>query len=189
MKDSRPRTKKRTVTKSKSTIYVPQVTTIIPEGFYLIIDTREQLPLFDNPSKELEDRIIRKALPYGDYSVKGFETLIFAERKKISDLVPYVTTNLLETINKLKGCERARGYLTIEAKESQVLQWHDHTDVSPQAIRGGLAALESIYHLSTYYTPNRTQMERWILDRFIKFYTFMRSDKISPLELANEKIR
>lgn len=48
-------------------------------GFCIVIDTREQKPYkFDVPTE-------RKALPAGDYSVKGLEDRVVVERKTLID--------------------------------------------------------------------------------------------------------
>ena len=52
------------------------------EPFTVVVDSREQNPL-DFGSWPT----ITKALPTGDYSVAGIETLIAIERKSLSDLV------------------------------------------------------------------------------------------------------
>ncbi len=67
-----------------------------PDGFCLVIDTREQLP-YSWPGIPT----VRKALPLGDYSVLGLENRIGVERKSHADFVATVTTRHRQFFDRL----------------------------------------------------------------------------------------
>jgi ERCC4-type nuclease len=70
----------------------------IPKGFQLIIDTREQLPLFE----DYDIPKIRTVIHDGDYSIKGFEDSFAVERKQVSDFFSYIGKEREKTVKKLK---------------------------------------------------------------------------------------
>jgi ERCC4-type nuclease len=72
----------------------------IPDGLVLIQDTREQKPLFTSPPDGLE--VVRDALPYGDYSMRGFEGKFCVERKQISDFYSYIGKERYRTTRKMQ---------------------------------------------------------------------------------------
>jgi len=145
-----------------------------PDGFILVVDTREQEPLFTGRlPKGLV--LVRDGLRNGDYSIRGFEDKFFVERKKVSDLLTYIARDHAKTREKL---ERCRDYefkaLVIEEEERKLLA-PDPTNmawvnINPENVRQGLASLEVRYNMHIYYAKKRIDMERWILDRAIKFY-------------------
>lgn len=148
---------------------------VIPKDMVVIIDTREQDPLFLQKNAPKGLTIVRDTLRNGDYSIRGFETSLFIERKKISDLVPYLARDHAQTRSKLERCS---GYLfkalVIEATEGDLLVPQLFTQVSPETVRQALAALEIRYGLHIYYNRSRRDTERWVLDRLIKFYNVQR---------------
>ena len=91
--------------KIKRQITPPNISTTlkkpkIPDGFILVQDTREQLPLFARLPKGL---IIKSdTLKVGDYSIEGFQDIITIERKNISDLLTFIGGERKKTIEKLK---------------------------------------------------------------------------------------
>ena len=148
-----------------------------PDGFILVIDTREQEPLFRRPPKGLVT--VRQTLHNGDYSIKGFEDRFAVERKKISDLYSYLGKESARTIEKLK---RLREYewaaLVIEADEATVLQTSPDAAIfgkmHPEAIRARLVSIEVRYGIHIYYNKSRNSISRWLLDRAVKFYNVRR---------------
>jgi len=147
--------------------------TKIPPGFTLIIDTREQLPLFQGTNRKLP--IIRKALRHGDYSVKGMEDLLFIERKQLSDLLQYVGQDRENTETKLRHIrEFYFKALIIEAREEDLIMLPNWTQVSPEAIRGFLRKVRVYYGLHVYISPKRSVLERWVLDMLTYAYIQLR---------------
>lgn len=148
-----------------------------PEGFIMVVDTREQEPLFRKPPKGLVT--IRTALKNGDYSIKGFEDVFAVERKKISDLYSYLGKESKRTQEKLR---RLMDYewaaLVIEADEATVLQTAPTSAVfgrmHPEAVRARLVSIEVRYGIHLYYNKSKRSVERWVLDRATKFYMMKR---------------
>lgn len=144
-----------------------------PSGFIIIIDTREQLPLFTTPIEGLE--IIRKKVDYGDYTIKGFEPYFAIERKMMSDFYGYIGREREKTVIKMKAFEKiiqANGFvgLVIEASEEEVYAGYGYSKVSPETARQALASFRIRYGVHTYLSESREAIERWILDNAIKFY-------------------
>lgn len=144
-----------------------------PSGFYLIVDTREQLPLFTNPIEGLE--IIKDTVHWGDYTIKGFEEYFAIERKMMSDFYGYIGREREKTVVKMKAFERmvqANGFvgLVIEASEEEVYAGYGYSKVSPETARQALASFRIRYGVHTYCSDSREAIERWILDNAIKFY-------------------
>lgn len=141
--------------------------TIIPPDFVLKIDTREQRPLFHPLPKGL--MVVRDTLHDGDYSIQGFEDSICFERKS-SDIFAYCTSESKKTRAKM---ERFRSMefvgLIIEARESDLFQFHELIKYHPEAIRGALTSFEIRYGVHIYY-GSREQCARWLLDRAVKFW-------------------
>ena len=149
----------------------------IPPGLVLIQDTREQQPLFAVPQDGLE--VVSATLPYGDYSLKGFEENFVVERKKISDFYSYIGKERERTVKKMKEFREivsSGGFVgfVIEAPESDLLTGYIMSRVSPETARQALVSFEIRYSIHIFYSRSRKDIARWILDRAIKFYKVQR---------------
>src|SRR3989304_1202183 len=151
---------------------------IIPEGFCLIIDTRENLPLFRKPPKGL--LIVRDTLRAGDYSCKGFEGNIAIERKSLNDFYGSIGNGrdrFKRELELLKGYQWAG--LVIEADEATVLSANSmYTQMHPLAVKQTIVSIELRYRINIYYSKCRADAERWALDRLIYFYTLKRKGEL-----------
>jgi DNA excision repair protein ERCC-4 len=150
---------------------------LIPKGFILVQDTREQRPLFSSPPNDLE--VISKALPYGDYSIRGFEDRFCIERKQMSDFYGYIGKEHKRTIRKMeqfRDMVTACGWagLAVEATEADLLTGFVMSRVSPETARQALVSFEVRYGVHVYYSRSRRDIARWVLDRAIKFYRIQR---------------
>jgi ERCC4-type nuclease len=142
---------------------------VYPEGFIVIVDTREQHPLFTPPPKGLT--MVRNTLLDGDYSIVGMEPHVFIERKGISDLYTYCSSERKKTQEKLgRASGRKMKLLAIEASESDILSPQMFTKVSCETVRQALVSIELRFGVHVYYNRNRREVERWLMDRMIKFY-------------------
>ncbi len=152
----------------------------IPDGMIIIQDTREQLPLFEIiPEHTGKFNLIRKKVDYGDYTIKGFESSFAIERKQISDFYGYIGKERKKTTKKMKGFQaivKAGGYaaLVIEASEADILSGFMMSTVSPNVARGFLVSWRVRYGLHTYFSRDRKDIERFVLDSMIKFYNVSR---------------
>lgn len=149
----------------------------IPAGFVLVQDTREQKPLFDQSMDGL--LVVTDTLPFGDYSLRGFEDRFCVERKQISDFFTYIGKERDRTKRKMEEFRNiisSGGYvgLVIEALESDLLSGYVMSRISPETARQALVSFEVRCGLHIYYSRSREDIKRWILDRAIKFFKTMR---------------
>jgi ERCC4-type nuclease len=149
----------------------------IPDGFMLVQDTREQKPLFAEAPEGLD--VITDTLPYGDYSIRGFEERFCVERKQMSDFYSYIgkertrTTRKMEQFREIVGSGGWAG-LVVEASEADLLTGFIMSRVSPETARQALVSFEVRYGVHVYYSRSRRDIRRWVLDRSIKFYRIQR---------------
>lgn len=149
---------------------------IIPDGMVVVVDTREQNPLWlPKPPKGLV--LCRDTLQHGDYSIKGFESKFAIERKS-TDLFAYLTserTKTKEKLQKIITCDFKA--LVIEFSEYELLyQPQFYTNISIEVIRQSLISFEIKYGLHVYYGERR-DIERKVLDWMIYYYNLQRGGK------------
>jgi ERCC4-type nuclease len=68
----------------------------------LLVDSRERIPFDFSRFEGWFEKIQRKALPVGDYTVAGMEKLCIVERKDLPDLVRSLTTERRVFIKRLR---------------------------------------------------------------------------------------
>jgi ERCC4-type nuclease len=144
-----------------------------PPDMIILQDSREQLPLFTRLPKGLT--VCSATLKVGDYTIRGLEDKIAVERKQISDLIPYCTSDHVATKAKMAKLEKMEwAALIVEARESEVYQPYRFSQASPESIRQALASF-SVKHGIHVYIGDREHIVRFMLDRFIKFYNWKHS--------------
>jgi ERCC4-type nuclease len=148
-----------------------------PEGFILVLDTREATedPLFlPRPYKGLT--IVRDTLSTGDYSIRGFESQIAVERKKLYDLLNCLGKDrdrFKREMQRLQEYEWKA--VAVETSEDELLyQHHDFSLMDPNSVRQSIVSIEIRFGVPFYFNPSREKLERWILDHLIKFYRIKR---------------
>jgi len=144
----------------------------IPDGFILIVDSREQRPLFDFSLPW----VVRGTLKTGDYSIKGFEENISIERKgNLTDFFSSITHGRdrfrreLERMAKMEW----RGLL-IEDAEIEMFKPHMHCNVHPNVIYHTVSSIEIRYGINIYYAKCKKEAQNWVLSRLTKFYRIKR---------------
>lgn len=152
----------------------PQFEFSYPEGFGLVIDTREQTPLFlPKPPKGLV--IVRNTLLVADYSILGFERTVGVERKGIDDLWTSVTVESERFQRELVTlAEYELKYLLIEGIESEYLCHRPERKISPNSIRMALCKIEACLRIPIHSSETRADAERWLLDVFIRYFRMKR---------------
>jgi ERCC4-type nuclease len=141
---------------------------VFPEGFILTQDTRECLPLFTRIPKGLT--ICSAKLDTGDYSVFGMHDKFCVERKMVSDLISFCTTEREKTKLKLARMSKMDwSALVVEARESDLYQSYLNSKVSPEVIRQSLVSFSVRWKIHVYI-GNRENCCRYILDHAIKFF-------------------
>ncbi len=150
---------------------------IFPDDFHLIVDTQEKKPLFTRtPGLTLT----RKTLKDGDYSIKGFENCFFIERKMTSDFYTYIGVERSKTIKKVERMSQAiqdhDGFaaLVIEADIYELFSLQYYTEMTPEHAAGFITSLNLKCNIHTFISNDRKLLEKWILDRAIKFYKLKR---------------
>jgi ERCC4-type nuclease len=149
--------------------------TVFPSNFILVVDSREQKSLFATPPKGLI--MVRDKLDFGDYSIRGLESLFCVERKGIGDLFPYCSTEREKTVAKMeqfRSMIKSGGWcgLVIEEKESDIYRHQTFTKIHPESVRGAIISFNVRYGVHTYF-GNRENCTRWLLDRAVRFYNII----------------
>jgi ERCC4-type nuclease len=146
--------------------------TVIPANMVMVVDTREQRPLFTRIPKGLT--ICSGTLSNGDYSLRGFENEICFERKA-ADIFSYCSVEHDKTKRKMEQFKKFNFVgLIIEMKESDLFQFQIHTKIHPEVIRAALISFEVRYGVHIFY-GNRDTCARWMLDRMVKYYNIIHS--------------
>lgn len=146
---------------------------IFPPGMVVLVDTREQLPLFD---KQLPKGLVlcSHTLKDGDYSIGGHQDAFAIERKCLSDLIPYCTAEHAKTKAKMERFAKMEWVgLTVEARESEIYSPYTFSNTSPESIRQALVSFSIRYGVHVYI-GSRDNITRWMLDRMIKYYKVKR---------------
>ena len=149
-----------------------------PEGFVVVVDTREQDPLFlRKPPKGLV--VVRDTLALGDYSIRGFERSFIVEAKSLSDLYASVGVGHEAFRARLARMAEAEWKaLVIKASEHAVLKGSWHSKLNPNVVRGALAKWEVEFDLHVYYASCPADAERWVLDRMVHYYRLKREGRM-----------
>ena len=143
-----------------------------PDGFVLVIDTREQDGLFQKLPKGL--LVTRNTLQYGDYSIRGFELSVAIERKNLDDFWSSLTTHRERFGNELTALALyERKYILVEGVEHEALRPDlAGRKIHPNSIRQGVASIEAKLGIPVHYAASRADAERWLLDILLKYYHF-----------------
>ncbi len=145
----------------------------LPDGFCIVIDTREQDGLFQKLPKGLV--VVRDTLKYADYSVRGFEDQVAIERKSLPDLWSSLTVDADRFKRELEALVKyERKWLLIEALESSYLSFQDGRKIHPNSIRGALVSIEVRLGIPVWQSESRAAAERWVIDRLCKYYKWKR---------------
>src|ERR1700741_215394 len=107
-----------------------------------IVDTREQNPLSFRRFKGWFSKIEHKALPLGDYSVKGMEDTCVVERKDLADLICSFTTNRSVFVNRLRRmAERPHSLLIVTSSLTEIKSEYPYRAANPNRITQSLIAV------------------------------------------------
>jgi len=155
---------------------------IIPEDFILIVDTREQKPLFDNNKKSVwknKLRIVERSLKHGDYSIEGMENKVCIERKMVSDFISYVGKDRKNTDTK---CEAMKSLLwkalVIESDRDSLFIPAFGSRVTCNQVYSFLVSRAVKYNMHIYIDNDRTNIEMYVLSHLVYFYKKIRKGEI-----------
>lgn len=140
-----------------------------PDNMIILVDTRERTPIF-GPRYPKGLIMSSCTLHDGDYSIKGFEDSFAIERKGISDLLSYCTTEREKTKKKMERFQQMEWVgLIVETKESDLYKPYLHSSISPELIRQCLVSFAIRYGVHVYVNT-RENIARWAIDHMIKYY-------------------
>jgi len=132
--------------------------------FTIIVDTREQRPYeFENS--------IRRALPAGDYSLKGYEKKIAVERKTKTDAYGTIGKDRKRFIREL---ERLSSYeyaaIVIESSLRSFLDVPAFSELNPKSAINSLISWSIRYNIHVFFGCNRALSRALVYRILEKFY-------------------
>ena len=119
----------------------------------LIADTREQEPFsFDSRLVMVE----RRALPAGDYSAAGMESVVAVERKTLDDFVSTVIHSRERFRAELQKLAAYRAAcVVVEAGITDILQRRYRGEAHPNAVLGNALSIILDYRIPVFFCANR----------------------------------
>jgi ERCC4-type nuclease len=107
-----------------------------------VVDTREQNPLSFRRFRGWFAKIEYRALPLGDYSVKGMEDSCVVERKDLADLICSFTTNRAVFIARLrKMAKLPNSLLIVTSSLTEIKSEYPYRAANPNRIAQSLIAV------------------------------------------------
>jgi ERCC4-type nuclease len=107
-----------------------------------VVDTREQNPLSFRRFRGWFAKVEHRALPLGDYSVKGMEDSCAVERKDLADLICSFTTNRAVFISRLRRmAEMQHSLLVVTSSLTEIKSEYPYRGASPNRITQSLIAV------------------------------------------------
>lgn len=116
----------------------------------VVIDSREQKPY------QFSGTSIIAALPTGDYSLQGMESMVAVERKELSDFIGCVTHDRERFTKELdRAATFRRFWIIIEGSLDQIERGEYRSKVNPNSVLGTIAAWENRYNVRFVFAGNR----------------------------------
>jgi len=107
-----------------------------------IIDTREQHPLSFRRFRGWFSKVEHRALPLGDYSVKGMEDTCVVERKDLADLIGSFTTNRAVFVSRLRRmAQLPYSLLVVTSSLTEIKSEYAYRAANPNRITQSLLAV------------------------------------------------
>ena len=123
------------------------------EPIVVIIDTRENEPYGFDPRLVAAER---RALPAGDYSVRGLETSVAVERKSLDDFVSTVVharQRFQAELCKLRGYSAA--CVVVEASLADIVHQRYRSRAHPSAVLGSALSIQLDYRVPVIFCGDR----------------------------------
>ena len=123
------------------------------EPVAVIIDTRENEPYSFDPRLVAAER---RALPAGDYSVRGLETSVAVERKSLDDFVSTVVharQRFQAELCKLRGYSAA--CVVVEASLADIVHQRYRSRAHPSAVLGSALSILLDYRVPVIFCGDR----------------------------------
>lgn len=139
-------------------------------GFVIVVDTREQRPYeFPTPYE-------RDTLPSGDYSIRGYETVIAVERKRPCELFANFTTHRDRFRHEFERLSTYRAaHLVIEGDiHSCATRYSSHSRVSPHYVISSLIDWRHRYGVTFHFASDRLMAQTLTYRLLENFYRYHR---------------
>lgn len=124
-----------------------------PSKLTIVIDSREQRPF--SFAAEVAGSV-RKALPAGDYSIEGNETVIAVERKTLEDFIStlvHARERFIRELTKLRDYRFA--WIIVEGSLDEVLRGRYASRVQPAALLGLTTWVMTEYQIPVLFAHDR----------------------------------
>jgi len=166
----------------------------LPEGgFTIIIDTREQRPLFINSDINIPEEIKfkRAKVEHGDYTIEGYEDQICIERKQQSDFESYISREYKNrTIGKLQRMKQEvkwRG-LVVECDYDELYFDPISPDMTKEKVFNHILSFEVHYGMHVFPHRDRETIERKVLGWLARVYKYCKEEERHNALKANKQI-
>jgi ERCC4-type nuclease len=149
----------------------------------IIADTRERQPYgFDKHT------VIRKKLPFGDYSLEGLEDRISFERKTLDD---YVGSLILDRERFMREMCALSKYdvkgIIVEANMEDVINEKYTSGTKFQSIVGATSSLIIDFRIPVYFLSNRQIARHFVEDMLVRYANKYQKITIPPSPKEKEK--
>ncbi len=125
----------------------------------IITDSREQTPFNFSHFPDVE--VERAALTTGDYSLRGFESVVACERKELNDLIACLQGSNRERFEKelARGAALPHFWVLVEATIEDISRHHYLSHMEPKAALQSIFAFQVRYRTSFLYCGSRNGAE------------------------------
>jgi ERCC4-type nuclease len=126
----------------------------------VIVDTREQEPYAFNPALVTP---VRRALPAGDYSITGLETVVAVERKSMDDFVDTVVHARERFYRELSKLARyRRSCVVVEGGIPDLLAGDYRGRARPGSVFGSAVAITVDFGVPVFFCSTRPAACRFV---------------------------
>jgi DNA excision repair protein ERCC-4 len=143
----------------------------------IVIDTREQEPY---AFKGCGVKVIRRALPAGDYSIEGHEESVAVERKTLED---FVSTVIRSRGRFFKELRRLSAYdascVVVEADLRDILGGRYRSGAHPNSVLGTLLSIIVDFDIPVFFCSDRQAACRFVEGFLLRYYR-----KVNPCDPA-----
>jgi DNA excision repair protein ERCC-4 len=130
----------------------------------VLIDTREQAPWSFSIERCTTER---KAVPYGDYSIAGYDLEVSIERKELNDFVNTIIWDWQRFRRELRRLATYRfTCIAVEANVADVGAHKYRSETNPHSILGRALAIELDYGVPVHFWGSRAEC-RWMAERYL----------------------
>lgn len=131
------------------------------DSFTIYIDTREKTAWTFSPNISIE----KKALPEGDYTIKGLESIVVIERKTLSDFVGSVLKKRFKDELKRLAPYKYKT-IAVEASVTDIINADYSSHIHPMSVLGAAISIHVYHSIPVLFWGNRqiaqVLAEKWL---------------------------